>query len=90
MTPPRKYSREEYQKYDNYDAINVDKTEYIPKDYKGAMGVPISFMDKYNHEQFDILGMDDHRMEYPKWRGRGPDINGKPKYRRIIIKNKML
>lgn len=77
-----------YPKYDNYDAINVDKTKDIPMDYSGAMWVPISFLDKYNPDQFEILGLDDHRFEYPNWRGRGPDLNGKPIYRRIIIKNK--
>lgn len=46
----------EYPKYDNYDAINVDKAKNIPKDYKGIMGVPITFMDKYNPEQFEIIG----------------------------------
>lgn len=45
-----------YQKYDNYDAIEVPFTAAIPSDYAGAMGVPISFMDKYCPEQFDILG----------------------------------
>ena len=40
--------------------------------------------------EFEILGMDDHRLMYPKWRGRGPDLNGKPVYRRIIIKRKEL
>jgi len=45
-----------YTKYDNYDAINVDKTKDIPVDYKGDMGVPITFMDKYNPEQFEIIG----------------------------------
>ena len=84
----KKYNKVEYPKYDNYDAINVDKIKYIPEDYEGAMGVPITFMDKYNPEQFEILGLDDHRIEYPNWRGRGPDLNGKGKYRRIIIKNK--
>jgi hypothetical protein len=47
----------EYQKYDNYDAINVPFTDSIPSDYDGAMGVPISFLDKYCPEQFEILGM---------------------------------
>ena len=46
-----------YPKYDNYDAINVDKTAEIPCDYEGVMGVPITFMDKYNPEQFEILGL---------------------------------
>lgn len=84
------YNEAEYPKYDNYDAINVDKTSDIPIDYKGAMGVPITFLDKYNPEQFEILGMDDHRLQYPEWRGRGPDLNGKAIYRRVIISNKNL
>jgi hypothetical protein len=48
---------QEYTKYNNYDAINVDKTKEIPVDYTGAMGVPITFLDKYNPEQFEILGL---------------------------------
>ncbi len=49
------YTPEEYPKYDNYDAINVDKTADIPCDYDGVMGVPITFLDKYNPEQFEIV-----------------------------------
>ncbi len=79
------YTPEDFPKYDNYDAIEVKKTVEIPIDYDGVMGVPITFLDKYNPEQFDILGLDDHRVE---WRGRGPEINGKCVYRRIIIKKK--
>ena len=75
-----------YDRYDNYDAIEVPFTDAIPSDYDGVMGVPISFLDKYCPEQFEILGLDDHRLVYPEWRGRGPDLNGKPVYRRIIIK----
>ena len=48
---------EKYPKYDNYDAIEVSKTVEIPKDYDGVMGVPITFLDKYNPEQFEIVGM---------------------------------
>ena len=51
------YSPETYQKYDNYDAIDVSKVVEIPKDYDGIMGVPISLMDKYNPEQFEIVGL---------------------------------
>jgi hypothetical protein len=51
------YSKDEYFKYENYDAINVDKTKDIPCDYKGYMGVPITFLDKYNPEQFQIVGL---------------------------------
>ena len=53
----KKYTPEEYPKFDNYDAINVDKTNEIPKDYDGVMGVPITFMDKYNPNQFEIIGL---------------------------------
>ena len=51
-----RYSPEEYPTYDNYDAIEVSKTSDIPYDYSGAMGVPITFLDKYNPEQFEIIG----------------------------------
>ncbi|NCA94262.1 MAG: DNA methyltransferase, partial [Sphingobacteriia bacterium] len=78
-----------YQKYDNYDAIEVPYTNAIPSDYEGVMGVPISFLDKYSPEQFEILGLDDHRLQFPKWRGRGPDLRGKAVYRRVIIRHKI-
>ena len=52
-----RYTPEAYPKYDNYDAINVDKTADIPCDYDGVMGVPITFLDKYCPEQFEIVGM---------------------------------
>lgn len=86
----KKYNPEEYPTYDNYDAIEVSKTNDIPIDYSGVMGVPVTFMNKYNPDQFEILGLDDHRLVYPEWRGRGPDLNGKKIYRRIMIKNKRL
>ena len=50
------YSPEEYPKYENYDAIEVGKTSDIPYDYPGTMGVPITFLDKYNPDQFEIIG----------------------------------
>ena len=53
----KKYNPDEYPKYDNYDAINVDKTKDIPVDYNGVMGVPITFLDKYNPDQFEIIGI---------------------------------
>jgi len=53
----KKYTSEQYPKYDNYDAINVNKTKEIPMDYDGVMGVPITFLDKYNPKQFEILGL---------------------------------
>ena len=55
----KKYKKEEYPKYDNYDAIEVSKTVDIPVDYKKVMAVPITFLDKYNPEQFEILGIMD-------------------------------
>jgi hypothetical protein len=80
----KKYTPEEYPKYDNYDAINVDKTKDIPVDYAGNIGVPITFLDKYNPAQFEIVkfrkGDDDRDLV----------INGKSPYFRIIIKNKKL
>lgn len=51
------YSQEEYQTFDNYNAININKTSDIPYDYDEVMGVPITFMDKYNPEQFEIIGL---------------------------------
>ena len=85
MTLFRHYSPEEYPTYDNYDAIEVGKTADIPKDWNGTIGVPITFMQYYNPEQFEILGLDDHRVE---WVGHGPSLHGKTIYRRIIIRRK--
>ncbi|MCA8835076.1 MAG: adenine-specific methyltransferase EcoRI family protein, partial [Proteobacteria bacterium] len=80
----KEYNPEEYPKYDNYDAINVGRTKNIPMDYKGEMGVPITFMNKYNPEQFEIIkfrkGDDDKDLS----------INGKCPFFRIIIKNKKI
>src|SRR5690606_25249003 len=53
----KSYTPEEFPTYDNYDAINVNKTKDIPLDYKSVMGVPITFLDKYNPDQFEILGL---------------------------------
>ena len=53
----KKYNEENYPKYDNFDAINIDVTKEIPMDYKGYMGVPITFMDKYNPKQFEIIAL---------------------------------
>lgn len=93
----KKYNPNEYPKYDNYNAINVDKTSDIPMDYDGVMGVPITFLDKYNPEQFEIIGSDYEVKEdllpeivNPKWEGkldRGY-LNGKRMYARLLIKRK--
>ena len=78
----KSYTPGEYPKYDNYDAINVDKTAEIPCNYEGVMGVPITFLDKYNPSQFEII----------KFRKGNDDkdlcINGKCPYFRILIKKK--
>lgn len=78
----RNYNETDYPKYDNYNAINVDKTKDIPCDYFGAIGVPISFLDKYNPKQFEIVrfrkGDDDKDLA----------VNGICPYFRILIKRK--
>ncbi len=83
----KNYNKDEYPKYDNYDAINVDRTSEIPCDYYGYMGVPITFMDKYKPEQFEILGLDNHTINDGLGAGANK-IKGKTIYRRIIIKRK--
>lgn len=83
----KKYTPEEYHHYDNYDAINIDKVAEIPMDYFGIMGVPLTFMDKYNPEQFEIIGIDRYVKDNPNY-GKRFTINGKEKYARILIKRK--
>jgi hypothetical protein len=88
--------KKSYDKYDNYDAIEIPFTDAIPSDYKSVMGVPISFLDKYNPEQFEILGSDYNIKEgllpeliNPKWKGkidRGY-INGKRCFSRLLIRH---
>jgi len=81
----KKYTPEEYPKYDDYDAINVDKVKDIPIDYDGVMGVPITFLDYYNPDQFEIVGTIGAAGKY----NVGPAIlNGKAKFKRILIKRK--
>lgn len=77
-----------YPQYDNCEAIDVGRVVNIPSDYYGVMGVPITFLDKYNPDQFEILGLDDPNLVYPDWRGRGPDLNGKTIYRRVMVRRK--
>ena len=78
----KKYSADEYPKYDNYDAIEVSKVSEIPMDYDGVMGVPITFLDKYCPTQFEIIkfrkGNDDKDLS----------VNGKCPYFRILIRRK--
>ncbi len=95
LTLYKKYTPEEYPKYDNYEAINVDKVSDMPMDYKGVMGVPITFLDKYNPKQFEIISSNDIRLnnkvpfkEHGLIKDKDGAINGKPTYVRIVIKNK--
>lgn len=91
------YNETEYQKYDNYDAINIDKVKEIPLDYPWAMWVPITFLEKYNPSQFEIISSNDIRINdkvpfKEHWLIKDKDwtIKWKATYVRIIIKNKKL
>jgi hypothetical protein len=84
-----------YPKYDNYEAINVDKTKDIPMDYIGAIGVPITFMDKYNPAQFEIIGATESEgkgFSNGLWNEESKVaqaiVKGERVYKRIFIKNK--
>ena len=87
-----KKSKSDYPKYDNYNAINVDKVKDIPMDYKGAMGVPITFMNKYNPDQFEIIDINPHFfaiVEQGLPKPKQLKISGrKDPYARILIKRK--
>lgn len=98
-----RYSPEDYPTFDNYNAINVSRTQDIPRDYSGIMGVPITFLDKYNPNQFEIIWQASgntrasaptsvlQRLGYvphPDDRGGCGVINGKRQYSRILIRNK--
>lgn len=87
----KKYNEKEFPHYDNYNAIEVSKVTDIPEDYDGVMGVPITFLDKYNPKQFMIVGWSRHNdleMDGGYWQGGKADatINGKEVYRRILIR----
>jgi hypothetical protein len=83
-----------YQEFDNYKAIEVPFTDAIPSDFAGAMGVPISFLDKYNPEQFEILDANDFRKShqnlksYPLIKDADGSVNGVNKYVRILIRHR--
>ena len=86
----KEYTPEEYPTYDNYDAINVNKVADIPMDYKGLMGVPITFIDKYNPDQFEILGIDRVLVEEATGKVSRFRINDKEIYARVIIRNRKI
>lgn len=77
-----------YQKYDNYNAIEISNILQIPLDYDGVMGVPIAFLDKYNPDQFEIIGLARDTVPKEHLTGGCLTVNGKRKYARILIKNK--
>ena len=81
----KKYSNEDYPKYDNYDAIECGKVCEIPMDYNGVIGVPITFLDKYCPTQFEIVGLDRYVEDNPKF-GHRFTINNKETYARILIR----
>ena len=89
----RKYDATAYPKYDNYDAIEVSKVSEIPMDYEGIMGVPITFLYKYNPSQFEIIWTTDRggdgmldNIKLPHTRYDAPVVNGNGLYKRILIK----
>ena len=95
----KKYNLKDYSEYENYKAINVDKISNIPMDYKGVMGVPVTFLDKYNPEQFRIVAFDYEIKQglFPElikksWKGKVDRgyIKGKRLYARILIKNRKI
>jgi len=93
LTLYKKYTPKEYPKYDNYEAIEVSKVYEIPVDYKKVMGVPVTFLDKWNPDQFEIIGMAEDNgkgMSGGIWDGKNPHcvVNGQNKFKRIFIKNK--
>lgn len=94
----KEYNPINYPEYENYKAIEVDRIVNIPKDYYDVMGVPITFIDKYNPNQFEILGHTSSSDKSPeveglrtnsKYRNRGL-INGKEKYDRVLIRRKKI
>lgn len=84
----KKYNQEEYPKYDNYDAINVNKVSDIPYDFDEMMGVPITFLDKYNPEQFEIIGLDRYTVPKKALIGGRLAINDKTLYARVLIRRR--
>ena len=83
----KRYTTEEFPRYDNYDAIEVAKSGDIPYDYDGVMGVPITFMDKYNPEQFEIVGVANHGKDsvYDLF---APRLGGRQVFKRILIRHR--
>ena len=88
LTLYKLYTPEEYPRYDNFNAININKTAEIPYDYDGVMGVPITFLDKYNPDQFEIVGNLGSYAPDGYSLASAIFINGKKIFKRILIKRK--
>lgn len=101
----RSYNKNEYPHYENYNAIDIGRTQYIPNDYDGVMGVPITFLDKYNPDQFEIIMLANgnartnvpkktlaevNYRKHPEDRGGVGIINGQRVYARIFIRRKSI
>ena len=84
----KRYSPDKFPKYDNYDAINVSRTADIPCDYDGEMGVPISFLNRFNPDQFEIIGMDRPLITQLTGKQSRFRIRGKELFARIVIRHK--
>lgn len=88
----KKYNAKDYPKYDNYDAIEVSRIKNIPYDYNGIMGVPITFLDKWNSNQFEIVGASGcgstNRMVCTSSKTKRPILKGRTLYLRVFIKRK--
>ncbi|WP_406614590.1 adenine-specific methyltransferase EcoRI family protein [Mycoplasma corogypsi] len=86
-----RYDKDLYPKYDNYYAINVDKVKEIPYDYEGYMGIPITFLDKYNPKQFEICGtteVEGYRVGLdPSSTKKQAYIGNRAVFKRLLIKN---
>ena len=81
----KRYTPKAYPRYDNYNAINVNRVADIPQGYDGVMGVPITFLDKYNPEQFEIIGIDRYVEDNPNY-GKRFTLGGQEIYARVLIR----
>ncbi len=93
LTPYKTFDAKLYPQYDNYDAVEVSRVTHIPEDYNGVMGVPITFLEKHNPVQFEIVGLIAGNIKglagIPSATGKdGPYLNGKLKYGRILIRRR--
>lgn len=78
------YSPDRYPRFDTFDAIEVGKVEAIPLDFEGLMAVPITFLDRWDHDQFRLVGILKHGVD-GEWDFAKPILNGKEKYVRLLI-----